>query len=72
MVKICYGYMRLSRGGIDTVKGLFKNVDVFDKCISGGKAGLIFENAHCKERTGNICVFRGGLNFLQICVGYCY
>jgi hypothetical protein len=54
---------RLHCGMSDTVEGIHKAVNVFDKCISEGKADLISQNEHCKERMRKLCVFRDGIHF---------
>jgi hypothetical protein len=46
---------------LDTVGGLVKTVDVFDKSISGGMADLIFRNERFKERMRKLCVVRYGI-----------
>jgi hypothetical protein len=56
---------------LDTVEGLVKTVDVFDKSISGGKVDLIFENARCKERMRKICVLRDGIYLSRLVVNRC-
>jgi hypothetical protein len=47
---------RLRWGGLDTVEGLVRAVDVFDKSISGSKADFMFQNARCKERMRKLCI----------------
>jgi hypothetical protein len=56
---------------LDIVEGLVKTVDVFDKSISGGKAELIFQNARCKERMRELCVFRDRI-YLSRLLGYAW
>jgi hypothetical protein len=63
--------IRSTKIGLNIVEGLVKTVDVFDKSISGGKAELIFQNAHCKERMRKLSVFRDGV-YLSRFVSYCY
>jgi hypothetical protein len=64
MVRLTYFMAKCGRlrcVGLDTVEGLVKTVDVFEKSISGGEAELIFQNARCRKRMRTLCVFRDGI-----------
>jgi hypothetical protein len=58
---------------VDTVEGLLKTIDIFDECISGGKADLIFQNALQRTHEETLCVPGGHtlswlVNFLQLVI----
>jgi hypothetical protein len=57
---------RLGCVRLDIIEGLVKTVDVLDKTISEGKAELIFQNVHCKERMMKFCVFWDGIYFSRL------
>jgi hypothetical protein len=58
---------KLNCGELDTVEGLVKSVDVFDKSILGGKAVLIFQNVRSKERMRKLCIPDGIYLSIQTC-----
>jgi hypothetical protein len=47
--------------GWKLLKAYLKLLKFFLLIYFRGKAGLIFQNAHCKERKRKICVFRNGI-----------
>jgi hypothetical protein len=58
----------LKWGWLDTVEGLVKTVDAFDKSISGCKVDLIFQTARCKQRMRKLCVFRDGMHLSRLVI----
>jgi hypothetical protein len=60
--------VRLRCGGLDTVEGLLKTVNVFDKSILGGKADLMFQNVCCKVCMRKLCVLWGGIHLSRLVV----
>jgi hypothetical protein len=55
---------------LDTVEGLLKTVDVFEKSIACAKVGLMFQIARCKVHKTKLCSLRDGIHLSSHAIPY--